>query len=72
MLARLRHNAFIGGDDEQGGVDPADAGQHILDEVAVARHIDDADCFPVWQVQPSESRGQLSFDGSALRRADRD
>ena len=27
----MRHDAFVRGDDEQGGIDTADAGQHILD-----------------------------------------
>ncbi len=41
----LGHNAFIGGDDEQGRVDAAHARQHILDEIAVPGHIDNADLF---------------------------
>ena len=47
MLARLGHDALVGGDDEEGQVDAADAGQHVLDEVAVAGHIDDADFLAV-------------------------
>jgi hypothetical protein len=43
VLARLRHDAFVGGDDEQHGVDPADAGEHVADEALVPRHVDDAD-----------------------------
>ena len=56
VFAGLRHDAFVGGDDEQGGVDPADASQHILYEVAMARHIDNADGFAIWQVEPGEAQ----------------
>ena len=55
MLARLRHNAFVSGDDKQGGVDSADAGQHILDEVSVTGDIHNADGFTVRQVEPGET-----------------
>ena len=43
VFAGLRHNAFVGGDDEEGEVDGADAGQHIFDEAFVAGDVDDAD-----------------------------
>ncbi len=43
VLAGLGHHAFVGGDDQQGQVDAADAGQHVLDEALVAGHVDDAD-----------------------------
>ena len=43
MLARLRHHAFVGGDDEQREVDPRRAGDHGAHERLVAGHVDDAD-----------------------------
>ena len=42
VLARLRHDALVGGDDQQREVDAAGAGEHVLDEALVARHVDDA------------------------------
>ena len=54
MFARLRHDALIGGDDEQGQVDAAHAGEHVFDEVAVAGHIDNADLL-IAQRQPGEA-----------------
>ncbi len=43
MLARLRHRAFVRRDDQQQDVHSAGPGQHVLDEVLVARHVDDGD-----------------------------
>ena len=40
MLLRLRHPPIVGGDNQQGEVDGADAGDHVLHEVFVARHVD--------------------------------
>ena len=61
VLARLRHHAFVGGDDQHGEVDAADAGEHVLDEVLVAGHVDDADLFAARQLQP----GEAEVDGHA-------
>jgi hypothetical protein len=36
VLARLRHHAFVGGDDEERQVYTAHTGQHVLDEALVA------------------------------------
>src|SRR5579875_235216 len=56
VLARLRHHAFVGSDDEQGEIDAAHTGEHILDEALVAGHIDDADlAFDARQTQPGEA-----------------
>ncbi len=41
VLASLGHDAFIGGDHEEGHVDAADAGEHVADEAFVARDVDD-------------------------------
>ena len=43
VLDSLGHGAFVGGDDEQRGVDAADAGEHVLDEPLVTGDVDDAD-----------------------------
>ena len=43
VLAGLRHDAVVGGDDEDHAVHAAGAGDHGLDEILVARHVDDAD-----------------------------
>ena len=42
MLARLRHDALVGGDHEQHQVHAAHAGQHVLHESFMTRHIDQA------------------------------
>ena len=43
VLLALRLPALGGGDDEQAGVDAADAGEHVAEEADVARHVDEAD-----------------------------
>jgi len=66
VLARLRHDAFIRGHYEQRRVDASHAGQHILDEIDVSRHIDDPDRLRArrctlgsarwWQRKPREAQ----------------
>ena len=56
VLAGLRHHAFVRGDDQQRGVDPPDARQHILDEVAVTRHIHDACFLAIWKGEPAKAQ----------------
>ena len=56
VLAGLRHDAFVGGDDQQGRVDPPDPGQHVLDKVPVPGHIHDADLLAVGQGEPSKAK----------------
>ena len=43
VLARLRHDAVVGGDHQQGEVDAAGAHQHGRDEALVAGHVDEAE-----------------------------
>ena len=43
MLGRLRHDAIIGGDDEQHEIDAGRAGQHIVNKAIMSRHIDKTD-----------------------------
>ena len=45
MLARLWHHALVRGNHQQCGVDAADAGKHILDEIDMSGNINDADGF---------------------------
>ena len=42
VLAALGHHPLVGGDDEQHGVDPAGAGDHVLDEALVSGDVHDA------------------------------
>ena len=55
MLARLRHDPFVRGDDQQCDVDAADASQHVVDETLVPRHIDNRHFDAVRQPQPGEA-----------------
>ncbi len=43
MLARLRLDRLVRRDDEKHRIDPADAGEHVLDEPLVPRHVDEPD-----------------------------
>ena len=43
MFHRLRHDAVVGGDDEQRVLVAGDARDHVVNETAVARHVDEAD-----------------------------
>ena len=43
VFARLRHDGFIRRDDEHHEIKPMRAGQHILDEALVPRHVDKAE-----------------------------
>ena len=45
MLARLRHRAIVGGDDQQREVDAGGAGEHVVDQLLVAGHVDEAEPF---------------------------
>jgi hypothetical protein len=59
MFLCLRHDAFIGCDDQQSGVDAPDTGQHVFDKVTVTGHIYNTDLLAVWQCKPAEAE----FDG---------
>ena len=49
VLARLRHRAVVGGDDQQHMVDAGGAGQHVAHQFLVARHVDEAQHLAVRQ-----------------------
>ncbi len=42
VLASLRHHAIVSGDHQQHAIDAAGAGQHVVYETLVARHVDKA------------------------------
>ena len=64
MLLGLGHAAFVGGDNKEGSVDPADAGQHIFDEALVTGHINDAHLPPTGQ--PQVRKAQIDRHLAAL------
>ncbi len=43
VLDRLRHHAVVGGDGEQDEIDAGRAGEHVMNEALVPRHVDEAD-----------------------------
>ncbi len=63
MLARLRHHALVGGDDEQREVHTGGAGEHVAHESLVAGHVHDAQR----EIADHERReAQLDRDPAAL------
>src|SRR5262247_3231523 len=64
MLARLRHHTLVGRDDQHRQVDPADAGQHVLDEALVPRDVDDLDREPTRLLEERES--EIDRDAAGL------
>ena len=46
VLARLRHHAVVGRDDQQHEIDAGRAGQHVVHELLVAGHVDEAEHRP--------------------------
>ena len=57
VLAGLRHDRVVGGDDEQRQVEAGRAGEHVADEPLVAGHVDDGQ--PVRRRGPARrSRGR--------------
>ena len=63
MLPGLRHDAFIGGHDQQCEVDGAHAGQHVFDKSLVAGNVDDADFPSAGQFHPGETQVNGHFPG---------
>jgi hypothetical protein len=55
VLARLRHHALVRGDDEQRRLNAPHACEHVLDEVAVAGHVNHADGCAIGQREPREA-----------------
>ena len=63
MLARLRHHAVVGGDDQQHEVDAGRAGQHVVHEPLVPGHVDEAEHRAVRRRQV----GEAEIDRDAAR-----
>ncbi len=63
MLAGLRHDAVVGGDHQQHEIDAGGAGQHVVDEFLVPRHVDEAEHGAVRRRQI----GKAEIDGNAAR-----
>ena len=63
MLAGLRHDAVVGGDHQQHEIDAGGAGQHVVDEFLVPRHVDEAEHGAVRRRQI----GEAEIDGNAAR-----
>src|ERR1017187_1993522 len=61
MLAGLRLDGFVGGDDEEEQIDSAHPCQHVLDEAFVARNIDKAQA----QFRRQFEVGEPQIDGDA-------
>jgi hypothetical protein len=55
MLARLRHRALVRRHDQEQQIDTRGPGQHVLHEVFVAGHVDDADLQSIAQRQGREA-----------------
>src|SRR5205823_1626238 len=53
MLDRLRHDAVIGGNDNEDEIDAGGPGEHVVDEALMPRHIDKTE-------HPAAGRGQIS------------
>jgi len=56
VLPGLGHDALIRGHDEHDRVDTADAGEHVADEVLMARHVDDAHVRAAGKREPGEAQ----------------
>ena len=71
VLSRLRHHAFVGGNDEQGEVDARRAGDHRSNERLVTGNVDDADRADALERERRET--ELDRDAAAffLRQVDR-
>src|SRR5207245_7445182 len=54
VLARLRQDPLVQGDDEEHRVDRADSGEHVADEVLMAGDVDDADVRAAGRTEPRE------------------
>ena len=63
MLARLRHDAVVGGDHQQHEIDAGRAGQHVVHELLVPRHVDEAEHRAVRRRQV----GEAEIDRDAAR-----
>ena len=58
VLVGLRHDAVVGGHDENDHVHAVRAGDHVADEIHVARHVHDAD--DAFVCQPAGSEAEVN------------
>ncbi|MEZ5831798.1 MAG: hypothetical protein R3D05_11515 [Dongiaceae bacterium] len=63
VLTGLRHDAVIGGHNQQHEIDAGRAGQHVVHELFMARHVDEADD-PAIRPRPI---GKAEIEGDAAR-----
>ena len=63
MLAGLRHHAVVRRDHQQHDVDAGGAGQHVVHEALVARHVDETEHLAIRQ----RRIGVTEVDGDAAR-----
>ena len=63
VLAGLRHDALVGGHDQQRQVDAPHPGQHVLHEALMAGHIHDLDGQPIGLLE----EGEPQIDGDPAR-----
>jgi hypothetical protein len=61
MLAGLRHDTFVGGDDEGKDIHPGNSGDHVFDKLFMAGHIDDAETVTARKIKI----GKAEFNGYA-------
>src|SRR6185312_1702840 len=68
MLAGLRLNRFVGGDDHQGQIDAADAGQHVAHKALVARNVNESepDFFTAGRSQLKMRETEIDSNAAAL------
>ncbi len=64
VLARLRHNAVIGGDHQEHDIDAGRARHHLAHELLMTRYVDDAHTAPAGQIELRESK--LDRDAAGL------
>src|SRR5438132_1234943 len=55
VLARLRHDPLVEGDDEEHRVDRADPGEHVADEILMTGDVDDPDVRAAGRAEPREA-----------------
>ena len=56
VFASLRHNALVGGNNQQRRINTAHTREHIFDEAFVTGDIDNADLAPTWQFEPGKAQ----------------
>ena len=55
MLTGLRHDTFIGSNDQDGSINATNACQHILNKIPMTRHIDNPNLAGFWEIHPAKT-----------------